>query len=58
MLDDFDNAGAFFTDSNEGMMMKREYNKRPGWELKDMSSNISANFYPVDAAIAMRSQNV
>jgi hypothetical protein len=37
-------------------MIERVYNKRKDWHFEDKTSNISANFYPVDSAIAIRSQ--
>ena len=58
MLDEFDNAGKFFTDSNEGLMLEREFNHRRDFTFDDPTSNISANFYPVDSAIAIRSKDV
>jgi len=59
MLDGFDPKGKFWTDSNALNMLERNLNKRgdPLFILNDLpQSNISANYYPVDSAIAMRDQ--
>jgi len=57
MYDGFDANGKFWTDSNSLMMMERELNTRKEYQMKDHSSNISSNYYPVTSAIAMRDDN-
>ena len=49
------NDGVFYTDSNGLEMQKRVLNYRPTWDLttKDGGLNITANFYPVQTAIAI-----
>lgn len=54
LLDDFSHDGIVYTDSNEGPMQERKYNQRNSWKFTDISSNISANTYPIDSAIAIR----
>jgi hypothetical protein len=54
LLDGFSHDGIFYTDSNEGAMQERKYNHRNSWKFTDISSNISANTYPIDSAIAVR----
>ena len=58
MLDGFDPKQKFWTDSNSLQMMERNFNKRrdPRFLVEDTAANISANYYPVDSAIAMRDQ--
>lgn len=54
MYDGFDPNGKFWTDSNELLMLERELNTRREYEMKDHSSNISSNYFPITSAIAMR----
>lgn len=50
-----DNAGVFYTDSNGLEMQKRVLNYRPTWDLTITSGglNVTANYYPVQTAIAI-----
>ena len=55
-LDSFEkNSDVFYTDSNEAAMIERIFNVRESWNYNDTSSNVTANFYPVDSAIAVKS---
>lgn len=51
-----DNEGVFYTDSNGLEMQKRVLNYRPTWNLTVTSGglNVTANYYPVQTAIAIR----
>jgi hypothetical protein len=54
---DIDNANIFWTDENGMQMVNRTLNKRSSYSLKasnSVSQNISANYYPVTRAIAIR----
>lgn len=56
---DFKNNKTFWTDSNGLEMQKRILNYRPTWDLvntnlKDDNENITANYYPVVSAVAMK----
>jgi hypothetical protein len=55
--DGFNPKGRFYTDSNSLEMMERNVNKWVEYEHTDKYSNISANYYPVTSAIAMRDTN-
>lgn len=50
-----ENDGVFYTDSNGLEMQKRVLNYRPSWDLQTKAGglNITANFYPVNTAIAI-----
>jgi hypothetical protein len=53
---EFDNQDVFYTDSNGLEMLERVSNRRPDFDLvTDMVT--SANYYPVNQAIAMRDWN-
>jgi len=53
---DFDNENTFWTDSNGMAMQKRVLNYRPTWELSTIQNmNITANYFPVQSCISMRS---
>ncbi len=48
------NNGIFYTDSNGLEMQRRQLNYRPTWNLTTSNSlNITANYYPVNSAIAI-----
>jgi len=49
----FDANHTFYTDSNGLEMQTRVFNFSPTFNLSTVQ-NISANYYPVDSAIAMR----
>ena len=52
---EIDNAGVFYTDANGLAMQKRVLNFRPTWDLDlTANQNITANYYPVGSAIAIR----
>jgi hypothetical protein len=57
-VENFINAGTFYTDSNGLEMQKRVLNYRPTWDLmknyNDSFHNITANYYPINSAISMR----
>lgn len=53
MYDGFDANGTFWTDSNGLEMQERHLNHRDS-HLANHIQNISANFYPVQGAIAIR----
>ena len=57
LYDGFDAKGRFWTDSNALGMVERNVNLRPSFNFTDKTSNISANYYPVDSAIVVRDQN-
>ena len=50
----FDNEGVFYTDSNGLEMQKRVLNYRPTWDLNCTGENITANYYPVQTAMAVK----
>jgi hypothetical protein len=55
----FDNNGTFFTDSNGLDMQERVLNYRSYYNITDkvyslINSNITANFYPINSAVALR----
>jgi lysosomal alpha-mannosidase len=56
-VENFDNQQIFFTDSNGLEMQKRTLNYRPTWDIqknyKDSKENVTANYYPINTAIAM-----
>lgn len=49
------NEGIFYTDSNGLEMQRRQLNYRPTWDLtiKKGGLNITANYYPINSAIAI-----
>lgn len=48
------NNGVFYTDSNALEMQKRILNYRPTWDLVTSGSlNVTANYYPIQSAIAI-----
>lgn len=48
------NNGVFYTDSNALEMQKRILNYRPTWNLTTHGNlNITANYYPIQSAIAI-----
>jgi len=48
------NNGVFYTDSNALEMQKRVLNYRPTWDLTTNTNlNITANYYPIQSAIAI-----
>jgi hypothetical protein len=56
-----DNNKTFWTDSNGLEMQKRVLNYRPTWDIEktnyaDALQNITANYYPINSAIAMRDE--
>jgi lysosomal alpha-mannosidase len=52
---EIDNAGVFYTDANGLAMQRRVLNYRPTWDLDlTANQNITANYYPVGSAIAIR----
>ena len=52
---ELDNQGVFYTDSNGMAMQKRILNYRPTWNLDlTANQNITANYYPIGSAIAIR----
>jgi lysosomal alpha-mannosidase len=55
-----DNAGVFYTDSNGLEMQTRVINYRPTWDLtiKEGGLNVTANYYPVQTAIAIQDNNI
>jgi len=57
-IDNFDNNGTFYTDSNGLEMQKRVLNYRPTWDINrnyaESYDNITANFYPVTSAITIK----
>jgi hypothetical protein len=58
-IENFNNNGTFWTDSNELEMQKRILNYRPTWDLvntnyKDSLENVTANYYPINSAISMQ----
>lgn len=50
------NKGVFYTDSNGLEMQERTLNYRPTWNLtiKDGGLNVTANYYPINSAIAVQ----
>jgi len=50
-----DNQEVFYTDSNGLEMQRRQLNYRPTWNLTiaDGGLNVTANYYPIQTAIAM-----
>mmetsp|Transcript_2491 Transcript_2491/g.3847 ORF Transcript_2491/g.3847 Transcript_2491/m.3847 type:complete len:227 (+) Transcript_2491:1392-2072(+) len=52
-FNDFNGHKTFYTDSNGLEMQKRILNHRPDYDFNNVQ-NISANYYPVDTAIAMQ----
>lgn len=52
--DNFDPKGKFYTDSNSLAMIERNVNSHTEYKYEDLYANISANYYPVTSAIAMR----
>lgn len=64
LLNGFNNHGHFWTDSNALAMQERVFNYRDSWNFPERETdydkskfNISANYYPVDSAIATRDFN-
>ena len=56
---DIDNLDTFYTDANGLEMQTRKINYRPTWDLTlPTNQNISANYYPVSSAIAIRDEAV
>ena len=53
---DFDNDQTFYTDSNSLEMQKRVLDYRPDFTL-NTTMKVNNNYYPVNSAIAMRSNN-
>jgi len=52
------NNGVFYTDSNALEMQKRVLNFRPTWNLTTHDNlNITANYYPIQSAIAIQDTN-
>jgi len=49
------NNGVFYTDSNGLEMQRRQLNYRPTWNLtvKEGGLNVTANYYPIQTAIAI-----
>lgn len=54
MFDNWEANKTFWTDSNGLEMQERIVNFNPSYPWSFDKQNISANFYPVDSAIAMR----
>jgi hypothetical protein len=55
-FENFDNDNTFYTDSNGLEMQERKLNYRPSWNFTT-EQPVSANYYPVNSAIAMRDQH-
>lgn len=58
-VDDFDNNGEFWTDSNGLEMQRRQLNYRSYYNITDRvysitNLNITANYYPINSAISMK----
>lgn len=53
---DIQSNGVFYTDANGREMLKRQRNHRDTWNLT-LLENISGNYYPVNAKIAIEDQN-
>jgi len=54
-ITDINNDGVFFTDSSGLAMQERRLNYRPTWELNlTQNQNITANYYPIGSAMAIR----
>jgi len=49
------NNDVFYTDSNGLEMQRRQLNYRPTWNLTEHKGglNITANYYPINSAIAI-----
>lgn len=56
---DLKNDGIFYTDSNGLEMQERVLNERETWDLtiKEGGLNITANYYPIQTAIALIDPN-
>ena len=54
IFDNFTANETFWTDSNGLEMQERRLNYRPTWNYSG-DQNISANYFPVNSGIAMRS---
>lgn len=52
-VNEINNNGTFYTDSNGLEMLERELNVRPTFDLVT-NQTIASNFYPVNSAIAIR----
>lgn len=51
---EINNKGIFYTDASGLAMQKRQLNFRPTWDLQlTQNQNITANYYPVQSAIAI-----
>jgi hypothetical protein len=50
---DIDNKNVFYTDSAALEMQKRVLNFRPTWNLDNHGELVSANYYPINSAIAI-----
>jgi hypothetical protein len=56
--EDIKNGKTFYTDSNGLEMQKRVLNERPSYDVTIASGmNITANYYPVNSAIAIRDES-
>jgi lysosomal alpha-mannosidase len=57
-VDNFNNDQTFYTDSNGLEMQKRILNFRPTWDIQenydDSLENVTANYYPIQQAISMK----
>jgi len=57
-VENFENNQTFYTDANGLEMQKRILNYRPTWDIQenynDSNENITANFYPIQQAISMK----
>jgi lysosomal alpha-mannosidase len=57
-VENFNNNNTFYTDSNGLEMQKRILNYRPTWDIQqnynDSNENITANYYPIQQAISMK----
>lgn len=57
-VENFNNNGTFYTDSNGLEMQKRILNYRPTWDLElnynASLENVTANYFPVNSAVSMR----
>jgi len=58
-VDKLNNNQTFYTDSNGLEMQERILNYRPTWNIslnyEEHNDNISANFYPINSAISIKS---
>ena len=56
-FDNIDNEDTFYTDSNALEMQQRVIDSRPDFQLDTKGMNVTENYYPINAAIAIRDAN-